>query len=260
LKALAGQAGLALAFALLVGCSTAPVSRAPAPVGAASVPAFAFGVDTFSFRNDIRSRDPDKPGLYANYCFVLARAVRQFYNFARFEPTWSRLDPAAYLERVRQVAAHDVWQPALLPEERVVIPGYRNLHEFSEENEAVVKEGLGGRFWTWVHWTNWRIGLPVGAPHQEGVAEQVAAEISAGRLVQLLVTNWPIPELNHTVVAFGYERSPGGIDFRVYDPNNPEGGGMITYDRELGSFWATDLYDTRPGKIRAFVMYYSRLL
>src|SRR5205823_5138921 len=135
-----------------------------------TLPRFRFGEDTFAFPNDIRSRDPHKPGLYANYCFVLVRGVRQFYNFARFDPALPKLDRRAYLDRVRQVVARAVWRDPLPPDDRVVIPGYRNLHDFSLENEALVKEGLGGRLLTWVHWTNWRIGLPVGPAHQGRVA------------------------------------------------------------------------------------------
>ena len=64
-----------------------------------------------------------------------------------------------------------------------------------------MKEGLGGPFWTWLHWTNWRVTLPVGKGHQAAVAERVTRDLAAGRLVQLLVTNWPIPELNQEVQA-----------------------------------------------------------
>ena len=59
-------AGLAVIALLVAGCSAAvgsPVAPAP-PAG--GVPGFSFGADTFAFRNDIRSRDPRKPGLYAN--------------------------------------------------------------------------------------------------------------------------------------------------------------------------------------------------
>ena len=253
-------AGLAVIALLVAGCSAAvgPPGAPEPPAGRA--PGFSFGADTFAFRNDIRARDPRKPGLYANYCFVLARAVRQFYNFARFDPALPRLDRAGNLERVRQVVARPVWRPALPPDDRVVIPGYRNLYEVSRENEALVKEGLGGRFWTWVHWTNWRVGLPVGGRHQAGIAERIAGELAGGRLVQLLITNWPIPELNHTAVAFAYEVTPHGIEFHVYDPNEPEAPGIITFARTERLFWATRVYDTKPGKIRAFLMYHMALL
>ena len=64
--------------------------------------------DTFAFPNEIRSRHPDdEPGLYANYCFVLARAIRQFAQFVRFDPAAPRLDHAGYVERVTQIARAD---------------------------------------------------------------------------------------------------------------------------------------------------------
>ena len=46
----------------------------------------AFETDTFAFPNDIRWRSAGKADLYANYCFVLARAIRQFHAAARFDP------------------------------------------------------------------------------------------------------------------------------------------------------------------------------
>ena len=78
--------------------------------------------------------------------------------------------------------------------------------------------------------------------------------------MQLLVTNWPKPELNHTVVAFASSDSATTIDFVVWDPNDPDAPGVVTFDRQARRFRATRLYDTEPGVIRIFRMYYSRLL
>jgi hypothetical protein len=113
---------------------------------------------------------------------------------------------------------------------------------------------------TWFHWTNWRIGLPVSTAHQANVADEVARELAGGRLVQLLVTNWPNPELNHTVVAYRSDDRADRIDFTVWDPNEPEAPGTVTFDRIAQRFWATELYATRPGPIRAFRMYHTPLL
>src|SRR5204863_340813 len=78
-------------------CAHAPVRPAARPA-AASVPAFSFADDTFAFRNDIRAHHADADDLYANYCFVLARGMRQFHQFARFEPAAPRVEA-------------DVWDP-----------------------------------------------------------------------------------------------------------------------------------------------------
>jgi hypothetical protein len=252
---------LALGVALLLSaCASVAPAPSTARPGGATVPGFAFATDSFAFPNEIRARNPDRDDLYANYCFVLARGLRQFFAFARFDPAAPRVSSADYVERVRAVAAHAPWEPLARDAERVVIPGYANLREFSRAQEAAVKEGLGGRFWTLVHWTNWRVTFPVTSGHQAAVAREVMDELDAGRLVQLLVTNWPKPELNHTVVAFAYRSRAQGVDFIVWDPNDPAGPGVMTFDPEFGRFRATQIYDTEPGVIRAFRMYYSWLL
>ena len=249
--------------AVTTACAGTPSTNDGPPLGLDQrlvAPAFSFTADTFAFPNMIRSRHPDEPGLYANYCFVLARGLRQFVQFARFDPALPKLDQAGYVERVKQVAALTPWQPAWPPDDRIVIPGYANLRAFSREEEAAVKEGLGSRFLTLVHWTNWRVVFPVTGDQQEAVAHEILDELRAGRLVQLLVTNWPKPELNHTVIAFESHASGSGVEFVVWDPNNPAEPGIMTFDQSARSFWATRLYDTEPGPIRAFRMYYSRLL
>ena len=240
-------------------CASAPARPAPPADATLTVPGFAIERDTFAFRNDIAAKHPDRDDLYAHYCFVLARGARQFFQAARFDAAAPRLDHAAYVERVRRIVDYRPWHAALPPDDRVVIPGYPNLREFSRAEEAAVKEGLGGRFWTWVHWTNWRVAWPVGRAHQADVLEQIRGELAAGRLVQLLVTNWPIPELNHTVLAFAARPNGAATELAIWDPNEPEGPGTITFDPERG-FWATRVYETRPGAIRVFRMYYSALL
>lgn len=242
------------------GCASAG-RLDPAALGPVPVAALDFGRDTFAFPNESLTKNRGKPDLYANYCFVMVRAVTQFQRFARFEPTLPRLDTAAYEDRIRQVVAHPPWHEPLPADARVVIPGYASLRDLSREEEAAVKAGLGGKFWTMVHWTNWRVVFPMTGAHQEGVASLVVEEIRAHRPVQLLVTNFPTWELNHTVLAYDYRVvAAGDVDFVVYDPNDPYVPGIITFDRAARRFVATRLFDTGVGGIRAFRMYYGPLL
>lgn len=252
---------MVVAVALLTAaCATTPTVWSGEPPARADVSGFDFATDTFAFANLVRARHPGESHLYANYCFVMARALRQFFEFARFEPAGAKLDHAAYVARVRAVASHPPWGAAAPPDKRVAIPGYANLRDFSRAEEAAVKEGLGVRFWTLVHWTNWRVTLPLPDGHQETVEREIVDDLRAGRLVQLLVTNWPIPELNHTVVAFAYRAGGDTVDFDVWDPNDPSGPGTLRFERDRGRFWAARIHDTRPGVIRVFRMYYSWLL
>ena len=255
--------GVSLAIASCAPAVLTPPARALDGAGAdraAVVPAFAFADDTFAFPNEVRALNPGVPDLYANYCFVLARSLRQFFAGARFDPAAPRLDHQGYVERIRAVVARPPWESALPPAERVVIPGYASLRDLSRGEETAVKEGLGGRFWTLVHWTIWRVTFPVSAEHQRGVAEEIAAELTAGRLAQLLVTNWPKPELNHTVVAYAFRETGTHVDFTVWDPNDPDLPGIVTFDVDAGHFIATRLFDTSAAPIRVFRMGYSRWL
>src|SRR5260370_31622116 len=149
---------LAVLLTAVPGCaSVAPmdvvVQRPAAPAS------IRFGVDTFAFPNESRSNNPGKPDLYANYCFVMARGVTQFQRFARFDEAAPRVAPEEYVARIKQVVSHSPWEEPLPADDRVVIRGYASLYDFSRAQEAVVKEGVVGRFWTLVRWTNWRWGF-----------------------------------------------------------------------------------------------------
>ena len=242
------SARLLLVALVVSGCaSVAPIDaavRRPAPPDL-----LRFGVDTFAFPNESRSKNSGKPDLYANYCF------------ARFDPAAPRLASEEYVARVKEVVAPSPWEEPWPADRRIVIPGYASLHEFSRAQEAAVKEGMVGRFWTLVHWTNWRVVFPMPRWQQERVARETLGELAEGRPVQFLVTNFPTWELNHTVVAYGYALDDAGnVLFTVYDPNDTAEPGRITFDRTERRFEASRLHDTRQGPIRAFRMYYWALL
>ncbi len=62
-------------------------------------------------------------------------------------------------------------------------------------------------------------------------------------------------------MADAYTLDPAGnVVFTVYEPNDPQGPGRVTFDRAERRFEASRLYDTNPGPIRAFRMYYGALL
>ena len=227
---------------------------------AAPPPAIRFGVDTFAFANENRTIYRGKPDLYPSWCFVMARAITQFHRFARFDPAAPRLTADEYAARVRRITALGPWRAALPPGERIVIPGYGALNEFSRTEERAVKAGLEGRFRSWIHWTNWRVVLPVLSAQQEAVARETLAELQSGRAVQWLITNLPRLELNHTVVVYGYRANDRLIDFIVYDPNDPGVPGTIQFDPAARRFWSTRVYNTSVGPMRAFRMYFSPLL
>ena len=224
-------------------------------------PALRFGVDTFAFRNDSRIHHRGKPDLYASRCFVLGRAVVQFQRFARFEPGAPRLAAEEYTALVQRITRRAPWRAPLPVAERVVVPGFESLHELTREAEAAVKAGLPRRFWTLVHWTNWRIIFPLPRAQQERVAAEIIAELQAGRPVQLLITDFPRIRCNHSVLAFDFRASdPDGVDFSVYDPNDPTVPGVIRFDRLDRRYRPAPLCGVDVPYLRAFRMYCSPLL
>jgi hypothetical protein len=223
-------------------------------------PVLGFGVETFAFRNDSRIHHRGKPDIYCNRCFLMARAIGQFQRFARFEPEGPRLAPEAYAARVWRVIRRGAWRAPLPAAHRVVIPGYPSLHAFSGAEEAAVKAGLRGRFWTLVHPTNWRMTFPSLPGQQERVARETVAELRAGRPVQLFVTDFPRIELNHSVLVFDYRTGgPDTVDFVVYDPNDPSAPGVVRFDRRDERFHPAPLCGVTVPRFRAFRQYYSPL-
>ena len=223
-------------------------------------PVLGFGVDTFAFRDDSRIHHRGKPDIYCNRCFLMARAVGQFQRFARFAADETRLTPEAYAARVWQVIRRGAWRAPLPADRRVVIPGYRWLHDFTGAEEAAVKAGLRGRLWTLVHPTNWRMTFPSLPGQQERVARETMAELRAGRPVQLFLTDFPCIEMNHSVLVFDYRAGgPATVDFEVYDPNDPSGPGIVRFDGRDERFHPAPLCGVSVPRFRAFRQYYSPL-
>jgi hypothetical protein len=218
----------------------------------------SFGEDTFAFRNDSRVHHRGMPDIYCNRCFLMARAVAQFQRFARFAPDEPRLPSAAYAELVHRVTRRAVWRAALPPAERIVVPGFTSLHALSREEQAAVKNGLRGRLWTLVHWTNWRMTFPSLPGQQARVARETVSELQAGRAVQLFVTDFPRIKCNHSVLAFDYRAADGdAVDFIVYDPNDPSAPGVVRFDPRDERFHPAPLCGVSVPTFRAFRQYYS---
>ena len=224
-------------------------------------PALDFAADTFAFRNDSRIHHRGKPDLYSNWCFVIARAVVQFQRFARFEPGMPRASADEYRDLVRRVTRLPAWRMPLPPEDRVVIPGFASLRELTAAETAAVKTGLGGRLWSLLHWTNWRLVYPHPRAHQERIAAETIAELQAGRPVQWLISDFPRIALNHSVLVYEYRLAgAGAVDFAVFDPNDPATPGVIRFDRQERRFRPERLCGVDVPHLRAFRMYYSPLI
>src|SRR5437879_5533618 len=140
----------------LLGCRScgfvAAIFLAAASAQAGSTAGFDYSRDTLSFANwtvftyengHIVSHKNQFGHHYSRRCFVMTRTVAQFYKFARFEPNAPKLDENELHKRIRAVTRKSPWHDSLPPEKRIVIPGYRNLREFSSANTRLMQQNIG---------------------------------------------------------------------------------------------------------------------
>ena len=226
----------------LWGCASPAPTLAPA-----SAQPFDFGRDTFAFVNELEWNyrlDPETGAMsyagsnqgadYTRRCFVVARSARQFYQFARFDPQLPRLDADGYRRLVRRVIDRDPSETA--EAERVSIPGYAGLRDFSRDWEPLLRKELGGWPQSYFQRGNWRMVFPFSRRHQQASASALALEIAVQRPPIVHVSDFPTLNINHAVLLYGVTETPDEIRFDVYDPNENAGPSTLTFVRDTGRF------------------------
>lgn len=229
----------ALIFLLAAGCASSPRSF--------SRP-FTFRADTFAYANELvweyefddatgktshRKRVPEPE--YTHHCFVVARAAKQFFQNARFDPSLPQADDETYRKLVRRVVS--VAPRKVLPEDRkVVVPGYANLFDFSRDRARVLQDECGGAWRSYFQKGHWRMIFPLTRAHQERMSRQLLDSLRRNRPAVIHVVRFPSLAINHSLVVFDAEESAQQIVFRVYDPNDPAKPSPLTYNRVTRRF------------------------
>jgi len=249
---------LALMLALGgAGVTHAQPDPSPAP--------FHLPADGFAFANEtvweyeidpvtgtVTSHTREHEPEFSLRCGTMARAARQFFAAARFDPSAPPVDADAYARLVHAVLETDPRDP---PAERVLIPGYEDLRTFSAAHEALLKRAMGGPWTSYMQRGNWRMIFPFTPRHQRGVASRLLGELAQGRPPIVHLVRFPQLTINHLVVVFQAEEDPAAIRFRVYDPNDAGKPLELTYDRaaEAFSYAATAFFPGGP--VRAYEVY-----
>lgn len=209
---------------------------------------FTFGHDTFAYANELlweyefddatgktshRKRVPEPE--YTHHCFVVARAAKQFFQNARFDPSLPRAEDKTYRTLVRRVVA--VSPRKVLPEERkVVIPGYTNLFDFSKAQPKVLQDECGGAWRSYFQKGHWRMIFPLTRAHQDRMSHQLMDSLRRNRPAVVHVVRFPSLAINHSLVVFDAEESAEQIVFRGYDPNHPQKPSALTYNHAQRRF------------------------
>jgi hypothetical protein len=231
---------LLLLLALVAGCATSTQHSFPHP--------FKFGEDTFSYANELvweyefddasgvtthRKRVPEP--TYTHHCFVVARAAKQFFQNASFDPSQPRADERTYRALVRRVVS--VAPRQVLSEDcKIVVPGYTNLFSFSQDWKHVLKDECGGAWRSYFQKGHWRIVFPFTRAHQDRMSLQLLDSLRRNRPAVVHVVRFPQLTINHSLVIFDAKQNDEIIEFAAYDPNHPEKPSILTFDRARRRF------------------------
>jgi hypothetical protein len=245
---------------LLIGCAHVSPS-------ASSSPPLAYAQDTFAFANETvwdysdgrkSTGSTTQSKSYTRHCFVMSRAVVQFRKFARFEPSAPPLPKPVLGQRIRQLAAIDVWKPEWPRSQRVVFPGYQNLRDFSAREPRLLQENLGAAWPVYFRFGNTPMVFPVSRAHQERTLGEMNLWIDRQQPYLVWLYNFPKINMNHVVVA--YARVTGSREaFWVADPNYTDRPRKLRYDRATRTFFYEKTFYFPGGPVQARPVYLSPL-
>ena len=251
---------------LAAGCGTIPRH-------AAGQPRFRFPDDTLAFANetvfaykdgDIVSdrdigRDPTAP-RFSRHCFVMARAVVQFWKYARFEPQSPALPDAELTRRIERITHLSVWGPPWPAARRVVVPGYATLHELSARKTRLLEDHLGSGLATYFRFGNWSMSFPPSHKHQARTDQQLREWLARGYPVVVWLCNFPSVNINHVITVYDCQVAGDRVRYRVYDPNYADRPRVLEYDPATREFRYEPTFYFVGGVAKARIIYQSPLM
>jgi hypothetical protein len=208
---------------------------------------FDFSRDTFAYPNELvweyryddngkwTTRRREVKPTYYQHCFVVSRSACQFFENAVFDTNQPPIDEATYRRLVRRVISTDP-RARLSLDQKVVFPGFADLHSFSQAYEPLLKSECGGAWRCYVQRGNWRMIFPFSRHQQQQMVERIGRELRSKGVAVVHVVRFPRLSINHAMLIFGEKENAGSIEFETYDPNRPEAPVLITFDRATRTF------------------------
>lgn len=248
-------------LSLVTGCATT------AQRTTAQSRRFDFEKDTFAFANELvweygydhhdrwtsRRRDPAPD--YSHHCFVLARSTAQFFENARFVPGLPVADETAYRRLIRRVVdsslSHDRRE-----KERIIIPGFPDLHTFSEAHAQLLKDECGGFLQSYFQRGHWRMIFPFSRSHQAETAGSLQGQVAQNHIAVAHVVRFPQLSINHAVVVYDAKSIELGTMFLAYDPNDPSKPLRLSFHRATRTFLLDPTSYFPGGRVDVYQVYH----
>jgi hypothetical protein len=229
---------------------------------------FNFARDTFAYANELVweyhfdehgkwVHQPRKPKPdYTHHCFVVARAAKQFFAHARFDASLPVANDRTYRRLIARVVSRSPLRES--PEdERIVIPGYANLREFSAAQANPLQSECGGAWRSYFQRGHWRMIWPFSRRHQQNTAGQLVAGVKQNHPAVVHVVRFPSLRINHAVLLFDAVETEKEIRFAAYDPNSPEKPATLTFDRATREFSLPTNFYFPGGRVDVYRIYYN---
>ena len=228
---------------------------------------FDFYADTFAYPNELiweyrfdpqtgatSTRKNDPPPVYAHHCFVVARSARQFLLHGAFQPERRPVDANGYTGIIRSITGRSAFRPSAAAD-RVAIPGFANLRQFSAANPDLLRRNCGGAWQSYAQRGNWRMILPFTRSGQARMVADLETALGAGRLPIIHVVTFPRLTINHSVLIFGASTTGNGVEFHCYDPNICEKPLNLLFDHPGRTFIFPRTHYFPGGKVNAYEIY-----
>jgi hypothetical protein len=196
----------------------------------------------------------DAGEIFGQRCFVMARAARQFFYAARFDPALPRLSADGYRELVGRVLRSDSRAEGPLPDP-VTIPGFSDLRELSAYHEPLLKQQTSGPWRSYVQRGNWRMLFPFTAGQQRRTAASMVEALTRGHPPIVHVMNFPRIDINHALLVYRAEVAAGVVHFDSYDPNQPGRSLTLRFDRERAGFFLPPTPYFPGGPVKVYEIY-----
>ena len=208
---------------------------------------FEFERDTFAFPHELvwkyhfdangamSVQKAGPPPTYYHRCFVMCRTTRQFFYHARFEPDSPQANLDAYQKLIRDVVSRNVRKPCA-ESERIVIPGFEGLREFSKVHEPLLKAECGAPWESYFLRSHWRMIFPVPKWYRTMMVTKLKESLPKRGLTLVHLFRFPNITINHGIVLYGFNETGQTTEFEAYDPNIPEHPVKLIHEKDSHQF------------------------